>query len=370
MFARTALALTALLTTLVPTSPVASYSLPTQLASLEASVALANPGSYPTTLLALSEAETQPANAVERCTASLPEGRSRWAGRTSDDEWIPGLYPAVEDYEGMLALTFDDGPHRSRTPIALDELAKHGLPATFFLTGNSVRASTYDLVQRMVDEGHELANHGWRHDTNMARLEGTPAEQIAYVTAEFELTQIRVDLALLAESAEDFEAMDDEVFGHLHRFHHDREEQLARMPRIRARHRALLDRHGYLEGDHPYTMRYVRPPGGNPYVGGRWTVEERELFATAINRMGLIMVMWNSGSGDSNTKLSKHEREDPERVAATARDAAAKGGIYIAHDRIEPKALHAMIRAAVASPVDIVDLDTLREAKLRALGAC
>ena len=34
------------------------------------------------------------------------------------------MYPARESYEGKLALTYDDGPHPSRTPIALDELGR------------------------------------------------------------------------------------------------------------------------------------------------------------------------------------------------------------------------------------------------------
>ena len=37
-----------------------------------------------------------------------------------------------------IALTFDDGPHPQGTPAVLAELARHGVPATFFLVGEQV----------------------------------------------------------------------------------------------------------------------------------------------------------------------------------------------------------------------------------------
>src|SRR5690606_19834102 len=124
----------------------------------------------------------------------------------------------------LLALTFDDGPHNTRTPIALAELARRNMHATFFLTGHAIRSNNYQLVQQMVAEGHTLANHGWRHDTNMAKQHGDIAELEAYVESEFELTQIRVDLAMMAQSADDFRAIDREVFQGLSRSKHDRSE--------------------------------------------------------------------------------------------------------------------------------------------------
>ncbi|MFO7566311.1 MAG: polysaccharide deacetylase family protein [Enhygromyxa sp.] len=304
---------------------------------------------------------------AEKSPCTGPEPRSRWAGRESDDEWIPGLYPARERYgDGLLALTFDDGPHKTRTPIVLDELARRGMTATFFLTGHAIRSSSYHLVQRMVREGHTLANHGWRHDVKMAKQVESLRELEAYVAAEFELTQIRVDLAMLASSAEDFTAIEREVFGRLSWVAHDREDQLRRMPRIRARHKALLESRGYAEDRRPLTLEWARPPGGNPYLGKRWTTAEREAFARAVNRQGLRMVMWNHGSGDSDTNLTPAQRRDPKRTAETARKAARRGGIYVAHDRIDPAALRAMLDA-IGRPrldVEVVSLERLWEIKL------
>ncbi|GAB2995701.1 glycosyltransferase [Streptomyces pseudoechinosporeus] len=61
-----------------------------------------------------------------------------------------------------MVLTFDDGPHPEWTPKILDVLKKHDAHAVFFITGTM--ASRYpDLVERMVDEGHEIGLHTFNH---------------------------------------------------------------------------------------------------------------------------------------------------------------------------------------------------------------
>lgn len=60
-------------------------------------------------------------------------------------------------------LTFDDGPEPATTPAILDILARYDARATFFLVGRSAAAFP-ELIERMVNEGHTLANHTWRHD--------------------------------------------------------------------------------------------------------------------------------------------------------------------------------------------------------------
>jgi peptidoglycan/xylan/chitin deacetylase (PgdA/CDA1 family) len=62
----------------------------------------------------------------------------------------------------LIALTFDDGPHGSRTALILDELKRRGVRATFFVVG--YRISRYpELLRRMAAEGHEIGNHTWNH---------------------------------------------------------------------------------------------------------------------------------------------------------------------------------------------------------------
>jgi len=61
-----------------------------------------------------------------------------------------------------IAMTFDDGPHGVNTPRLLDMLKQRGIKATFFMCGECV-VQFPQLVKRMVDEGHEVANHSWSH---------------------------------------------------------------------------------------------------------------------------------------------------------------------------------------------------------------
>jgi peptidoglycan/xylan/chitin deacetylase (PgdA/CDA1 family) len=64
--------------------------------------------------------------------------------------------------EPYIAMTFDDGPHATLTPKLLDMLAARRLKATFFVIGQN--AVEYpQIMKRIVQEGHELANHSWSH---------------------------------------------------------------------------------------------------------------------------------------------------------------------------------------------------------------
>lgn len=75
--------------------------------------------------------------------------------------WTP---PVTPDDEGEIVyLTFDDGPHPVYTPQVLDVLARHGARATFFVVGSLAEARP-DLIERMVAEGHTVANHTWNHE--------------------------------------------------------------------------------------------------------------------------------------------------------------------------------------------------------------
>ncbi len=61
-----------------------------------------------------------------------------------------------------VALTFDDGPHPSLTPRALDILKRYGAKGTFFMLGRN--ANYYKrIVARAANEGHEIGVHTWSH---------------------------------------------------------------------------------------------------------------------------------------------------------------------------------------------------------------
>ncbi len=65
-------------------------------------------------------------------------------------------------------LTFDAGYENGYTATILDALKKHNIKVTFFLVGNYVTSSP-DLVKRMVEEGHTVANHTYHHP-NMSSI--------------------------------------------------------------------------------------------------------------------------------------------------------------------------------------------------------
>lgn len=70
-----------------------------------------------------------------------------------------------------VALTFDDGPHNVRTEKIVDELAKYGFNATFFVVGSRVaevedRDLQYDGAKALsyaVEKGNEIGIHGYTH---------------------------------------------------------------------------------------------------------------------------------------------------------------------------------------------------------------
>lgn len=61
-----------------------------------------------------------------------------------------------------MALTFDDGPDSLYTGYILDVLKEKNVKATFFVLGSNVKNNP-DLLKRIREEGHEIANHGYSH---------------------------------------------------------------------------------------------------------------------------------------------------------------------------------------------------------------
>jgi peptidoglycan/xylan/chitin deacetylase (PgdA/CDA1 family) len=91
-----------------------------------------------------------------------------WDGEVSRvEEWEKPELPNVrvrklDPDKPMVALTFDDGPHRLYTVQILNSLKKNDSAATFFVVGNRV-AESRDILKRMVAEGSEIGNHTWNH---------------------------------------------------------------------------------------------------------------------------------------------------------------------------------------------------------------
>ena len=62
----------------------------------------------------------------------------------------------------VIYLTFDAGYENGSTEKILDTLKAQEVPAAFFLVGNYITRNA-DLVRRMVEEGHIVANHTMHH---------------------------------------------------------------------------------------------------------------------------------------------------------------------------------------------------------------
>lgn len=62
----------------------------------------------------------------------------------------------------VIYLTFDDGPDPRYTPEILQLLAKYNAKATFFMIGVNA-ASHPDLVRKVYEAGHTVANHSYSH---------------------------------------------------------------------------------------------------------------------------------------------------------------------------------------------------------------
>lgn len=75
--------------------------------------------------------------------------------------------------EKLIALTFDDGPHPSRTPQVVEILKSHEATATFFMLGSMVEKNP-GIARMVAEAGFEVGNHSISH----ARLNRGGEEKI------------------------------------------------------------------------------------------------------------------------------------------------------------------------------------------------
>jgi peptidoglycan/xylan/chitin deacetylase (PgdA/CDA1 family) len=93
---------------------------------------------------------------------ALAIGAALWSAPEWLVDQLAGRYPGclyrVPTQAPLVALTIDDGPDSSSTPLILAELRRHDARATFFLIADRVRGQER-LVRAIASEGHELGNH-------------------------------------------------------------------------------------------------------------------------------------------------------------------------------------------------------------------
>jgi peptidoglycan/xylan/chitin deacetylase (PgdA/CDA1 family) len=159
-----------------------------------------------------------------------------WDVARDEDPW-PDLatHGRTGTSERRIALTFDDGPDPRTTPRVLGSLREHDLKATFFVLGRQVKENP-GLLRRIVEEGHTIGNHTYNH------------ADMSY------LSQKRMRLELRRTQ----EAVDDALGYH-------------------------------------YPMVLMRPPYGNPYLGGS---DALSVFRKVVRDKELIPILWTVDSSD------------------------------------------------------------------------
>lgn len=79
-----------------------------------------------------------------------------------------------------VCLTFDEGYENGYTPAILDTLKEKKVKAIFFVTYDFAKDNP-DLIKRMIDEGHIVGNHTYRHYTMDEVSRDTATEEIMFL---------------------------------------------------------------------------------------------------------------------------------------------------------------------------------------------
>lgn len=170
-------------------APTARPSSPTALASPTSA-----PTAKPPTPTATSASQSSP---TAQPSASPSAGPATATPRQSGTaaEPAPVIVRGKAETK-IVALTMDAGGKTAEaTPTVLDILKEHKVRATIFMTGEW--AETFpELLKRMVDDGHDLANHTFTHRdltkltdeeivAEMARTEATVKQLVGVTTKPY-----------------------------------------------------------------------------------------------------------------------------------------------------------------------------------------
>ncbi|NMB98573.1 MAG: delta-lactam-biosynthetic de-N-acetylase [Clostridiaceae bacterium] len=136
-----------------------------------------------------------PVNPTEPNVEKLDVEALKQLGNTKYSWWIklnsehetpeipPDIKNLIDKHDGIyvgdtskkvIYLTFDEGYENGYTPQILDVLKENDVKTIFFVTGSYIDRNP-ELVQRMLDEGHQVGNHTINHpslpDLDFEKLE-------------------------------------------------------------------------------------------------------------------------------------------------------------------------------------------------------
>lgn len=78
------------------------------------------------------------------------------------DVAAPAAEPEIDPNKKMIAITLDDGPHKTNTLRVVEMFEKYNGRATFFQLGKNIELYP-DVVKTVYEHGFEIANHSWDH---------------------------------------------------------------------------------------------------------------------------------------------------------------------------------------------------------------
>lgn len=135
-----------------------------------------------------------PANAITEDTSAVPAevgpltDTGRPAAPGEDGSGMSQIIEGGTNGRPEVALTFDAGADTGYAPQILDYLRDEGIKATFGMTGQWAEQNP-ELVQRMVNEGHQLINHTWDHASLTGANTGMPPMRPDQVVQELSSTE-------------------------------------------------------------------------------------------------------------------------------------------------------------------------------------
>lgn len=99
---------------------------------------------------------------------------------------------SVPTADKMIALTFDDGPNPATTGKVLEILKKHKVKATFFMLGSQAQKHP-EMVKKVQESGHEIANHTFTHTNLQTASSATAKKEIVTTTQTLEdITGVKI----------------------------------------------------------------------------------------------------------------------------------------------------------------------------------
>ena len=116
----------------------------------------------------IEENNTQNQNTIEQNTISQntsTENTTKDTNQTNTQNTTSDAKTTKDDKKsnnGVIWLTFDDGPSAITTPKVLDVLKKENVKATFFVLNYT--DANEKIIKRIVDEGHTIGIHGYSHE--------------------------------------------------------------------------------------------------------------------------------------------------------------------------------------------------------------